>query len=118
MNTAISAIRLPRFATACALTLAASLMGSAASVARAGDTATRTVIVQYRDLDLATDQGNLKLYQRIVAAARRVCPIEITPDLGAYDRRQACEAQAIAAAVSQVGSPLLAAVYAEREKHG
>ena len=120
MNTAILTHRLPRLAAGCALALAGMAIGSATDAAQAADhgAATHTIVVQYRDLDLATDQGNLKLYQRIVAAAKQVCPLEITPDLDAYDRRAACRARAIADAVSQVGSPLLAAVYADEAKHG
>ena len=74
MNTATLTTRFPRIAAVCALALAGIALGSATSVAHAanaGDKA-RTVIVNYRDLDLSTDQGNLRLYQRIVAAAKQV----------------------------------------------
>lgn len=75
---------------------------------------TLTTSVRYDDLDLSTDAGARTLYQRIVTAARRVCPDDQSrsPKLARAVRQ--CRAAAIDEAVSEIGSPQLAAVRAAR----
>jgi UrcA family protein len=74
--------------------------------------------VRYSDLNLSTEQGSLVLYGRIVAAAHLVCAIDDIRDLKAVRAAQACREQAIAQAVRDVNSPMLASVYAARLQHG
>ena len=74
--------------------------------------------VRYSDLNLSTEQGSLALYGRIVRAAHQVCTVENIRDLKAVAAARACSEQAIAQAVRDVNSPMLASVYAERLRHG
>lgn len=76
------------------------------------------VTVRYSDLNLSTEQGSLVLYGRIVTAARQVCQIDDIRDFKAINAAKACRAQAIAQAVRDVNSPMLASVYAARLQHG
>jgi len=74
--------------------------------------------VRYSDLNLSTEQGSLALYGRIVEAAHQVCTVDSIRDLRAVASAKACREQAIAQAVRDVNSPMLASVYAERLRHG
>ncbi len=74
--------------------------------------------VRYSDLNLSTEQGSLALYGRIVAAAQQVCAVDDCRDLRAAAAAKACRQQAIAQAVRDVNSPMLASVYAGRLRHG
>ena len=80
----------------------------------------RSVKVSYGDLNLASDDGAQLLYGRIVSAARQVCEADRLDnrDLRAVSLEQRCEAQAIAAAVSAVNSPRLAALHGSHTAHG
>lgn len=80
-----------------------------ASAAPAPD-ASASATVRYDDLNLATEQGTLALYRRIVAAARAVCPSEDTRDLMAVELSRRCQARAIDSAVRDVHSSRLAAL--------
>jgi UrcA family protein len=73
----------------------------------------RHVTVRYQDLDLATMSGATQLYQRIRAAARRVCgePGQRLNELYAW---HVCIDGSVAGAVDAVGSPLLSAVASGR----
>jgi UrcA family protein len=77
-----------------------------------------TVRVRYSDLNLSTQQGSQALYSRIVAAAAQVCQVDDIRNLEAVAAARSCRAQAIAAAVHEVGSPALAARYASEVRHG
>lgn len=70
---------------------------------------TRTVTVNYRDLNLATIEGATALYSRLKGAARSVCD---QPNTALDDHRawQACYKAAMADAVAKVNSPLLTAL--------
>ncbi|MBV8910556.1 MAG: UrcA family protein [Gammaproteobacteria bacterium] len=101
--------------------LAACLMGAAGSALAAPHAdEVATIRVAYGDLNLASDQGNSKLYSRISAAARQVCfASNVDPrDLALYAQVRSCEAQAIANAVQAVNSPRLAAIYSAHARHG
>jgi len=74
--------------------------------------------VSYSDLNLSTEQGSLALYGRIVEAARLVCAVDDIRDLRAFSKARACRQQAIAQAVRDVNSPMLASLYAARLRHG
>jgi UrcA family protein len=74
--------------------------------------------IRYSDLNLSSEQGSLALYGRIVAAAHQVCDFADNRDLHSVAAARACREQAIARAVRDVNSPMLAALYAERVRHG
>jgi UrcA family protein len=108
-----------RLRTAMAFTvLAAGTAIGAVGGAHAANVDSPALTVRYSDLDLSTEQGSLALYGRIVAAARQVCTVEGIVDLRAVAAMKDCREQAIARAVRDVNSPKLAAVYAERLRHG
>jgi UrcA family protein len=107
-----------RTATAFAL-LAACVAVSAAGSARAAAVSdVPTIKVRYADLNLATEQGSLALYDRIVAAAQQVCAPEDIRNLQAVAAARSCRQQAIALAVRDVHSPMLASLYAAEQRHG
>jgi UrcA family protein len=100
--------------------LAAAATGLLAASAHAGtltpthDSApSRTV--SFADLDLTTQQGVVTLHRRIVNAARQVCPMPDTMNLGQVMRARTCQNQAVARAVRAVGNPMLADQAAARE---
>lgn len=104
-----------RAATTAAAITACLAIGAAGNVHAA---TAPTLRVSYGDLNLATEQGSLILYGRIVHAARAVCAVEDIRDLRAVVAAKSCRQRAIARAVEQVHSPMLAAVYAAQQHHG
>jgi UrcA family protein len=100
--------------------LGATLIIGAATAAYAADSAPEapSVRVSYHDLNLATDEGTVALYGRIVSAAYRVCQVSDIRDLHQVAAATECRARAIERAVRDVGSPRLAAVYTARRGHG
>ena len=120
MTTVSYQINSSRRVSAGVVALAGCLLGATLSVAHAmtPTDGVPTATVNYGDLDLSTQDGALTLYRRIAAAARQVCPDEDTRNLAAFARSKACQAEAIARAVSDSHIPQLAAVYAARSKHG
>ncbi len=108
-----------RLRAAVALTaLAACTAIGAVGDAHAASADSPALKVRYSDLNLSTEQGSLALYGRIVAAARQVCAVDDIRDLQAVVAARTCRARAIAQAVRDVNSPMLASVYAERQRHG
>jgi UrcA family protein len=107
MNTMTASIDLRRL-VAIAI-LSAGALGFAA-VSAAGNTVTRSVTVQYGDLNIANPQGAEALYGRIARAAQQVCQM---PEDGIGNLAEVfkCEHKAIADAVTKVGHPELIAVY-------
>jgi len=101
-----------------AASAAAALIGTVSVGQAAIPTEERSVTVHYRDLNLATEQGNTTLYQRIVSAAQEVCGEPDLRDFAAVAAAKACEANAIERAVAAVNSPKLAAIYSARVRHG
>jgi UrcA family protein len=73
-----------------------------------------SVVVNYSDLNLATDHGAQMLYARITTAARHVCPEDknLTDRVAGMARH--CVSAAVARAVAAVDSPRLAAIDSER----
>ncbi len=94
---------------ACVAGLAASAVTSISFASPSLQEAT-SVRVRYDDLNLATGKGTSALYQRIEAAARKVCPDYRTRDLGLIAATASCRADAVARAVSGLHNPQLAMV--------
>jgi len=100
------------------ITGAATLVITALSVTLWSNTAlagppTSSIVVPFRDLDLATDVGVQALYERIKTAAKRVCFHE-TDGQSLVDKQAvyiACYRDTIGNAVKQVGEARLAAVH-------
>jgi UrcA family protein len=107
-----------RTATAFAVIAACVAVSAAGSARAAAVSAVPTVKVRYADLNLATEQGSLALYGRIVAAAQQVCAPDDIRNLQAVAAARSCRQQAIALAVRDVHSPMLASVYAAESHHG
>jgi len=104
-----------RLRTAVAFTVVATCAAIGAlgtAHAASADVPARTV--RYSDLNLSTEQGALVLYERIEAAASRVCAADNMLDLDALATARVCREQAIAKAVRAVNMPMLASVHAER----
>ena len=97
-----------------ALTSIACLLG-AAQASAAPTVTTRSVTVNYRDLNLSTIEGAITLYQRLKGAARTVCD---GPEAGvsAYLEWKSCYQAAMADAVKKVNNPLLTALYRGPDK--
>jgi UrcA family protein len=101
--------------------LAAGIVAAVAVGVSAAATSTAdvpSIVVHYADLNIATEQGARALYRRISIASWRVCPNADLRDLQAFGQSRTCREQAIARAVRDVGTPLLAAVYADHLKRG
>jgi len=99
--------------------LSACLIAAVTGAANAAEPV-RSVSVAYGDLNLASEQGNSTLYNRIVAAAHQVCgasSVDIR-ELQFFAEERACETQAIAQAVEQVPSAKLAAIHLQRLHSG
>jgi UrcA family protein len=106
-----------RTAVAYAVLATCAAIGAVGSVHAAGaDAPTRTV--RYSDLNLSTEQGAIVLYQRIVAAATRVCAADNMIDLDAMATARVCREEVIAKAVRDVNSPMLVSLYARRQGRG
>ena len=101
-----------------ALTTCLIVGGSATAYAAAPADASASVRVNYRDLNLTTEQGTQLLYGRIVSAAHRVCAVRDIRVLAEVAAAQACEAQAIAHAVRDVNNPRLAATHSAHQRQG
>ncbi len=106
-----------RAAMAFTILAACTALGAVGS-AHAASADAPALKVRYSDLNLSTEQGSLALYGRIVAAAQQVCTVDDIRDLQAVAAAKACRQQAIAQAVRDVNSPMLASVYAGRLRHG
>jgi len=101
-----------------ALTACVIIGATATAHAAASTDATSSMRVNYRDLNLATEQGTQALYGRIVSAARKVCAPSDIRILVEVAAAHACEAQAVAHAVRAVNDPRLAATYSAHQRQG
>lgn len=107
-------------AVACAATLFA--LGSAAVTAgsarephtSAAMSDIPSLTVSYSDLNLATEQGNLVLLRRIEKAAVKLCPATSASGPWVPSSIQDCRDDAVARAVSDTKSALLAELHAAR----
>ena len=95
-----------------------ALAAGVAGAATDNDNDTPSVVVRFSSESLATDRGAQQIYNRILAAAKQVCPEEYTLEIGVSKGAQACRAQAVAHAIHQFGNSRLAAVHATRSKNG
>lgn len=109
----MNAVTLPLAALATALTLVIATLPARAGAPTENGQAPQ-VVVRYADLDLGSDEGALTLYRRIAAAARDVCPDDRSRQLRHAQAVRACRDEAVARAISAVGSPRLAAIRAAR----
>jgi UrcA family protein len=101
--------------------LSACVLIVATAAARAGSAAppaTAAIKVSYADLNLATDAGSRALYQRITAAAHKVCAVSDIRDLDALAGDQSCERAAVTQAVQQVHNAHVAALSARAQSRG
>jgi UrcA family protein len=77
-----------------------------------------SVVISFKDLNLATAEGTRTLYKRITEAARQVCPLMNARDAELVVSTHACREAAIARAVRDINNPQLAALLAEHAKRG
>jgi UrcA family protein len=103
----------------------ATFAGCTALVAGAGfasaatpDTDVPSTTVRYSDLNLSTDSGVHRLYQRLTAAAARVCPDPSSRDLAAYSAAQACRTQAVERAARTINESHLVQIRDNHSKAG
>ncbi len=75
----------------------------------ATDSTAPSVRVSFSELDLTKDAGVEHLYQRLQAAAERVCGNVDIRDLGAFARQRACVQHVLDRAVEDVHSSRLTA---------
>jgi UrcA family protein len=94
------------------LTVLASGFVAIAANAAPADVDTPAVAVHYADLNLATEQGTVALYRRIVNAAHGVCDANTPRSVRLATQVQRCIDQAVARAVNDVRSPKLAELQA------
>ncbi len=101
-----------RFAATLLSAFAVAVLCSTAGVARAGTYADEvpSVVVKIDDLNPASQEDTLTLYQRITSAARLVCPDADHRDLNARVIVKACQRSAVDRAVQQLNNPQLAAL--------
>ena len=101
-------------ATALGLALALSVPSEAAPLASA-DTITRTEVVKFYDLNVATTAGASMLYDRIRTAASRVCR-DVVSTMSARNRfeRMTCVRELMDTAVKDVNRPALTALHEGR----
>jgi UrcA family protein len=101
----------------------AAVLASAGTLPANADAATfadsaRQSVVRYDDLDLNSEAGALALYERVEAAARRVCPDNGVRDLNWLRAMRACREDAVARAVAAIPSAKVAAIHVERKRVG
>jgi UrcA family protein len=102
-----------RVAGAAAMFLGCGFVVSSALAAGA-DPQVRTEDIKFQDLNLDTTAGVEALYQRIHAAAERVCAHPAEPKLGAASASEKCTNGAAARAIKDVNVPALTAFAANR----
>jgi len=103
-----SDFRFPVLASVAAFAL---LLTSGSLLAAPPADGTRSVTVDYADLDVSRPAGARALYVRIKRAARTVCaPLE-SRDLHRVALWRDCYEQAVADAVAEIGRPTLTALH-------
>jgi UrcA family protein len=94
--------------------IATALISSLGSIATAADTDLPHKTVKYADLNVASAQGAVSLYNRIRIASEEVCSPLDNGDPFSKMHVKACMHKTIADAVGQVNQPALAAEYNAR----
>ena len=98
--------------TASALAIMAA--AAIASPARAADSGTQSIKIQYRDLDLTDDAGAAALKRRIARAAAEICRPIYGPTLIDHARYNVCRTAAIASASPQMNAVIASARSSDR----
>lgn len=94
-----------------------SLFIAGAAFAGTPDDDVRSETVKFRDLDLQSDTGVSALYQRIQAAARRVCDQPSDAGVSSAYAVRSCKEKAESRAVMSVNVPSLTAYYQKVSGH-
>jgi UrcA family protein len=97
-----------------AAVLLACLFVLSSAFAAEPDGQVRTEDIMFRDLNVGTAAGLDALYERIQAAAQRVCAVSGAPDLGAASASAKCTKDAEARAIEKINLPALTALAANR----
>ena len=105
------------FRAAALLLCGAISVGGLQATARAADDGVPKEKVSFADLDISTPAGAKTLYQRIVAAAGRVCTTDGFQTLRTVKQDRICTEHAIDNAVKGVGSPTLSALRSAKVIH-
>jgi UrcA family protein len=95
------------------LAIAVALVFSASAARAENLVETRSIVVNYGDLDLRQPAGRSTLEQRVASAVNRLCPTPPSLHLLSQNHRQACKAAAWAGARLQ-----LAGIYAHHQYAG
>jgi UrcA family protein len=101
-------------ATFLAGTFVISLFIVGTAFANSPDSDVRSESVKFEDLNLQSDAGVAALYQRIHAAARRVCDQPGEAGLSSSYAIQSCEEKAESRAIMKVNLPALSAFYQKK----
>jgi len=94
--------------------LLACVFSVSSAAAAAPDGQVRMEDINFQDLNLTTTAGVDALYQRIHAAAQRVCTVSGQAELGAASASAKCTKDAEARAVEKINLPALTAFAANR----
>jgi UrcA family protein len=98
------------FRAAALLLCGAMSVGGLQATARAAEDGLPKETVRFADLDISKPEGAKVLYQRIVAAAGRVCTSDGFQTLRTMKQDKICTDTAVDKAVKAVGSPALSAL--------
>jgi UrcA family protein len=110
-----SSARVTRIVIAALLAIAAGVPASSYADAPTKDGDIPSVAVKYSDLNLSTTEGSHALYQRLVDAARRVCPQQGYVTELAHNREvQHCVTTTVERAVKEIKNPQFAEVAASK----
>jgi UrcA family protein len=94
------------------------ILGTAAMPLSAAQLIGPDVTVRYADLNISTQAGAEKLYERIRHAAAQVCPMAQLRPLAEHAAATRCRNEVVAQAVSSVRSSQLTAIYTARARRG
>jgi UrcA family protein len=97
-----------------AATLFACVLAVSSAAAGELDGQVRMEDIVFQDLNLTTTAGVDALYQRIHAAAQRVCAVSGEAELGAASASAKCRKNAEARAIDKINLPALTAFAANR----
>lgn len=120
MNTQNVGKRTAGWVRSLSLLVGATIIGltAMAGTATAAPRTLQKATVDYRDLNLTEKKDVTILYQRIQNAARQVCVVVDSKRLSAKARFDECRAQAVQAAVQDVGSNALIQLHNARVGSG
>jgi UrcA family protein len=93
------------------LLIAIGLTVAAPVLARTDNVDIRTAHVRFADLNQRSPEGVAALYERLNAAARRVCEKSDDLALGLDNEARQCRVNALGQAVAQINNPMLTGLY-------